>query len=51
MVPIVPTDLDGTPLVVDEPYYLACDRDISVHWGANLTAEQAQELGVPAHLV
>jgi DNA polymerase I-like protein with 3'-5' exonuclease and polymerase domains len=52
MVPIVPTDLNGQPLPDGVgPYYLKGDRDISVHWGENLTVEQARELGVPERLI
>lgn len=49
MVPIFPTDLEGTPLE-SGPYFLETERKIQLRWGENLTKAQAEELGLPLRL-
>ena len=49
MVPVFPTDLDGTPLE-SGPYFLETERKIQLRWGENLTKAQAEEMGLPIRL-
>lgn len=49
-VPVVPADLSGVHFKCS-PYHLVSDYEISVNWGANLTHEQAETLGIPSRLV
>lgn len=46
-VPIVPLDLDGEPLNIDEPYYFGTTTEVFYHWSENLTKETCYETGIP----
>ena len=53
-VPVIPTNLSGEPLLVNgspQEYRLVGDRDMSVHWGIQLSKECAESMGIPARLV
>jgi uracil-DNA glycosylase len=44
--PFWPRNLDGTLIPVSEPYHFGMSRDVFTHWGENLNAKQAAELGL-----
>lgn len=45
-VPFWPRRLDGSPILVPEPYRFGCSRDVFVHWGENITPEQIRAYGM-----
>jgi uracil-DNA glycosylase family 4 len=45
-VPFWPRALDGSLIPVKEPYHFGADREIFVHWGEKLSADQAATLGL-----
>lgn len=45
-VPFWPRALDGSLIPVKEPYHFGADREVFVHWGEKLKAEQARALGL-----
>jgi len=44
--PFWPRNLDGTLIPVSAPYHFGMSRDVFTHWGENLKAKQAEELGL-----
>jgi len=45
-VPIYPSTLDGIP-TGSGPYYLGIEAEVMNHWGEKLTAQEAEERGIP----
>lgn len=44
-VPFWPRRLDGTLINVPAPYYFGTSRDVFIHWGEELSREDAEKLG------
>ncbi len=45
--PFWPHRLDGTPIVVPEPYHFGIDRELFIHWGEGITEEEAKQYNMP----